>query len=354
MPPTSMLYVGTYTLPGFDSPDTAEGIYRYKFDWSTGELEYVGVTTGIDNPSYLAPGAGGAYLYAVSELMQDSQVHAYSVEIGTGALTHLNQQSTHGAACCYVAVDPTGRYVLVSNYLDGSAAVFTVQPDGSLSPANNVVRHQGSGVVKGRQDGPHAHCIVPMGNHAYISDLGIDKIMIYNLADGKLTPNAIPFAPVDSGAGPRHLDFHPNERFVYSVHELNSTVTAFSYDSATGGLTPLQTLSTLPEGWTGTNYPADIHIAASGKFLYLSNRGHDSIAIYAVDNQTGLLTFLGTQALPGKWPRNFVIDFTGRWLLVAHQNSNSIAVFSIDPKTGLLTDTGKLTEVKAPVCLKLI
>lgn len=350
----AILYVGTYTLPGFDSTDTAEGIYRYGFDADTGEFHYIGVTTGIDNPSYLTPGAGGAYLYAVSELMQDSQVHAYAVEPGTGALTHLNQQATHGAACCYAAVDPTGRYVLVSNYLDGSAAIFTIQSDGGLTPANNVVRHQGSSVVKSRQDGPHAHCIVPIDKWAYVSDLGIDKIMVYSTEGGKLTPNAVPSISVDAGAGPRHLDFHPNERFVYSIHELNSTITAFAYDAATGGLTPIQTISTLPEGWTGTNYPADIHVGESGKFLYASNRGHDSIAIYAVNWETGLLTFLGTQALPGKWPRNFIIDFSGRWLLVAHQNSNSIAVFSIDPESGLLTDTGKLTDVKAPVCLKLI
>jgi 6-phosphogluconolactonase len=254
-------------------------------------------------------------------------------------------------------VDNSGKFVLVANYVGGNVSVFPVQKDGSLGTATEMIQHAGSGANKKRQEGPHAHNVRldPANRFAYVSDLGIDKIMIYqfNTGTGKLTPNTPPSANLKPGAGPRHLTFHPKGKFAYVINELNSTITAFTLDKANGSLQELQTVSTLPAGYSEESFCADIHISPDGKFLYGSNRGHNSIALFSINVQTGKLTPVDHTPTGGKWPRNFTIDPTGNFLLVANQNTNNIVVYRIDPRTGKLKATGNPIDVPAPVCILL-
>jgi 6-phosphogluconolactonase len=353
-----LVYIGTYTRSG-----KSKGIYVYRFNPSNGKLTYVDATSGISNPSFVALHPNGRYLYSVSEIAdhegrRTGSVYAYSIDRSTGKLTPLNVQPSQGTGPCHVNVEATGKYVLVANYQSGSVAMFPVQSDGSLGEASDAVQHQGSSVDKDRQVGPHAHCIFPdpTNKFAIVNDLGTDKVMVYrlDLAAGKLPPNNPPSASVQAGLGPRHLDFHPNGRFVFVIHELGNMITSFAYDSTHGSLTEIQTAPSLPEGWSGTSHTADIHVAPSGKFLYGSNRGHDSLVIYAIDPATGKLTYVGHESTRGKTPRNFAIDPSGTFLFAENQNSDTIHTFRIDQKTGKLTATGDVTEVPSPVCLKFL
>ena len=262
----------------------------------------------------------------------------------TGQLTFLNRQSSEGAGPCHLSVDRTGRVVLVANYASGSAAVLPVGGDGRLGEASEKVQHQGSSVNPQRQEGPHAHSITPSADNrfALVADLGLDRIMVYRLdsSAGRLTPNDPPWAAVNPGAGPRHLAFHPTLPLVYVVNELGNTVTAFAWEARRGALQEAQTISTLPPDFRDTSYGADVHVAPSGRFLYASNRGHDSIAIFSIDRATGLLSAVAHQPTLGKWPRNFVIDPTGNWLLAANQESDSVVVFRIEAETGRLSSVG--------------
>ena len=353
---TVVVYVGTYTAKG------SAGIYAYEFDPVAGSLTLLG-SAAAENPSFLAVDPTKRYLYAVSELGQfqgepTGGVSAFAIDGQTGLLTLINQQPAQGQAPAHISVDRAGEYVYVANYSSGTAAVFPVRDDGGLEAASDVVQHEGTGPDARRQRGPHAHSINldPGGRRAYVADLGIDKVMIYDVAQepGKLVPNDPPFAEVAGGSGPRHFAFHPSGRYAYLINEMGNTIAAFAYDPASGGLELLQTVPTLPADFDGRSTTADIHVAPTGKFVYGSNRGHDSIVVYAIDADDGTLSYVEHVSTEGKTPRNFAIDPTGTYLLAANQDSDSIVVFSIDPNTGRLTPTGERVEVSMPVCLKFM
>jgi len=346
------LFVGTYTSGG------SEGIYVYRFNAETGKLTYANKAAGIQNPSYLCIEPRTKYLYAVNENSRSGGVSAFSIDLKTGGLTFLNQQSTQGGAPCYVSVDRESRWVFAANYSGRNACVFPVESDGKLAPASDVVQHTGSGADPRRQEGPHPHAIVldPADRFVFVPDLGLDKIMIYQFdrAQGKLVPNTPPFVQTEPASGPRHFVFHPNGRWAYSIQELDNTINAYSYDSTTGALTKIQTVPALPADFKGTSYCADIHVSPDGKFLYGSNRGHNSIAVYQIDANTGHLDYVGHESTQGKTPRNFALDPTGQFLLAANQDSGTVATFRRDAHTGRLEFTGTLTEIPMPVCLKFI
>lgn len=351
-----LVYVGTYTT------GTSEGIYLYRLQLATGELRRVGVTGGVVNPSYLALDRGRRRLYAVNEVTEyegrpGGAVSAFAVEARTGALSFLNRQPSMGGAPCYVALAGAGRFLLVANYVGGNVAVLPVRADGGLGEATDVKQFEGASRVNPeRQEAPHAHCVLPGGGdrHAYACDLGTDKVMVYRFDSrrGKLTPAPVPSAQVKPGAGPRHLAFHPGGRFAYVMNELANTVTAFARDPASGSLREVQTVPALPAGFAGANTGADIHVAPGGRFLYCSNRGHDSITAFKVDGRAGTLSLVAHEPTRGRTPRNFAIDPTGTYLLVANQNSDSIVTFRLDPATGRPVFTGHVAEAPSPVCLK--
>ncbi|MSS73793.1 MAG: lactonase family protein [Candidatus Latescibacteria bacterium] len=348
-----LVYVGTYTR------GKSEGIYVYRMDASTGALTPLSKATGLKDPSFLTLHPQGGALYAVNELgEQDGKfaggVCAFAIDPKTGALSPLNQQPSHGAAPCHLVVDATGKWLVLANYTSGSTCVYPVQRDGRLGEVSHFVQHEGSSIAP-RQKGPHAHSVTidAANRYVFVADLGLDKILIYrlDLSQGRLLPNEQPWVRTHPGAGPRHFDFHPSGRYAYGINELDSTMTAFTYDAGRGGLTEIQSLSTLPEGFSGVTHCADIHVHPSGKFVYGSNRGHDSIAIFAIDEQ-GRLTAVGHEPTQGKIPRNFGLDPTGTFLLAANQDSDTIVTFRIDPQTGRLKATGHVAEVPAPVCVK--
>lgn len=357
------VYVGTYTRGTGTTPDRAEGIYVCRMDPSTGVLTLAHSTSGVVNPSYLALDPQHRYLYAVNEVLElDGQpsggVSAFVVDPTTGALTYLNRQLSHGTDPCHLTVDQTGRFVLVANYTSGSVAVLPIGSEGQLGEACDVHQHVGSSVNPWRQQGPHAHSINldPANRFAFVCDLGIDKVLVYRFdsRQGKLIPNDPPSISSAPGVGPRHLDVHPSRRFVYVINEIGSTLTAYAYDEARGTLSEIQTVPTLPAGFSGTNHTADIHVHPSGKFVYGSNRGHDSIVIFSIDNQTGRLTYVGHESTRGQTPRNFGIDPTGTFLLAANQRTDTIVTFRIDQATGKLSPTGHVVSVPSPVCLKFV
>ncbi len=352
-----LVYVGTYTNKG-----TSDGIYICKLNLATGELTKFSSAKSPD-PAFLAIDRKRKFLYAANEISEfqgkkSGSVSAFAINQKTGELTLLNQQATNSPGPCSVIVDKTGQCVLAANYSGGSVSVFPVKADGSLGELSDLVQHQGSSINPNRQKEPHAHTIIidDANRFAFCADLGLDKVMIYKLdaKRGKLTPNTPAFAAVKPGAGPRHFKIHPNNKFAYVINELDSTVIAFAYDKSQGTLKEIQTVPTLPPDFSGTSYCADIHVHPSGKFLYGSNRGHDSIVVYKVDEATGKLTFAQHQSTLGKWPRNFAVDPTGQYLLVANQNTNNVVTFRIDPQSGQLAPTGYSLELPLPVCLKLI
>ena len=346
-----LLYVGTYT-----EGTRSEGIYLVRMDRRSGELLHVGAVNGGANPSFLSIHPNGRVLYAVNELEQTGAVSAFAIETGTGALTRLNEQPSGGGAPCFVSVDKSGRVLLVANYAGGSVALLPIQPDGALAPAAQVVQHQGKGPNAERQEGPHAHCILPdpSNRFALAADLGADRVFVYGLdLEGRsLRHIEEGDAVIRAGAGPRHLAFHPTLPLVFVANELDSTVARLRFDSTRGALSPQGTLSTLPAGWTGTNYPADIHVASTGRTLYVSNRGHNSIAVFSVAESTGALALDQVVSTDGDWPRNFALDPSGRWLLVANQRSDSVVVFGRNPENGRLTPTRQRLALPSPVCLR--
>jgi 6-phosphogluconolactonase len=355
------VYAGTYTTRLGHVEGQAQGIYVYDLDATTGALTQIAVTDGIVNPSFLTVDSTQRYLYAVSEVKESAdtpggRVYAYAIDPHSGGLTPLNDQPTRGTDPCHLSVDATGRWVLVANYSSGSVIIYPIQRDGSLGAASDFHQHIGSSVNPRRQEGPHAHSFViaPDNRFAYAPDLGMDKIMIYRLdvEQGKLSPAEQPFIRTSPGGGPRHFDIHPNRKFAYCNLEIGNQVVVLAYDEATGRLSELQMVPTLPEGFTGTSHTADIHVHPNGRFLYCSNRGHDSIAMYSVDPGTGLLTFLGCEPTQGNVPRNFALDPTGSLLLAANQNSSTVAAYTIDQASGRLTPTGQISPVPTPVCLK--
>jgi 6-phosphogluconolactonase len=351
------VYVGTYTQ------GKSQGIYLFQLDPATGKLTPRGVAARADSPSFLAVHPGHRFLYAVNEVGDAASgkrgaVSAFAIDPGTGHLTFLNQQSSGGAGPCYVVVDRGGRHVLVANYGGGSVTVLPIGAAGRLGAATAFIQHHGSSVNPQRQEGPHAHSINPdrANRFAIAADLGLDKVLIYryNAVRGTLVPNTPPSVSVAPGSGPRHFAFHPSGRAAYVINEMASTVTAFRCDPHSGRLQAIQTVSTLPRDFTGSSTTAEVQVHPSGRFLYGSNRGHDSIAIFAIDSATGRLTPVGHQSTQGKTPRNFGIDPTGRFLLAANQDSDSLVVFRIDQETGRLTPTGQVVPVPMPVCVKMV
>ncbi len=349
-----LLYVGTYTDHG------SKGIYAYRFDSSTGKLTSLGLAAETAEPSFLAVGSSGRFLYSANEIANyDGQatgaVSAFAIQPETGKLSLLNQVSSRGEAPAHLTLDRTGKYALVSNYTTGSVAVFPVLKDGRLGEASAFVQHKGSSVNPQRQRGPHAHAIAlsPDNRFAVVADLGLDQLLIYSFDAAKGTLGAKPqIVRASAGAGPRHLVFSPDGRFLYVINELQSTVVAYSYNAAGGGLHELQTTSTLSKDSHGNNTAAEIDIDPSGKFLFASNRGDDGITVFAIDSHAGTLTQVETDPTGGKTPRSFAIDPTGSWLLAANQDSDNIAVFHIDHKNRHLTTTGEVQQVPSPTCLK--
>ncbi len=346
------VYFGTQTR------GMSKGIYRSELDLKTGKLSEPVLAAEAVNPGFLELHPNGRFLYAVGEMNKSGAVSAFAVDPATGDLALLNQQPSGGPGPCHVNVDAAGKNVLVANYRGGSASVIPVKSDGSLGKPTAFVQHEGSSVNPQRQKEPHAHSVnlSPDGRFAFVADLGIDKILIYRLDSdkGTITPNDPPCAKVKPGAGPRHFTFHPNGKFAYVINELDCTITAFSYDSKSGALTEIQTIPTLPKDFDGTNSTAEVRVHPNGKFLYGSNRGHDSIAVYRVNPRKGTLKFVEHETSDIKRPRNFNIDPTGKFCLVANQDGDSVVVFKIDQKTGALEATGHKVAVGKPICVRFL
>jgi 6-phosphogluconolactonase len=354
------VYVGTYTR----GRQEEEGIHLFHMDLAGGKLEDRGVVGQVTHPSFLAIHPSRCFLYSVSEVAsmdgtsRGGGVSAFAIDANTGSLALLNQECVRGAGPCHLCVDPSGKVLLVANYGDGTVTALPIRDSGRVDEPTAFIQHSGSSVDPQRQEGPHAHSINTdaAGRFAFAADLGLDKILIYRLDArlGTLEPHDPPAASVEPGAGPRHFAFHPSGRFAYVINEMGNTVTAFRYDPEAGRLATLQTIPTLPEGFTGQSWTAEVLVHPSGKFLYGSNRGHDSIALFAIDESTGRLTAIGHEPTQGRTPRNFGIDPTGRYLLAANQESDTIVQFRIDGDTGRLTATGEVAHVYHPVCVRMI
>ncbi len=355
-----LLYIGTYTSTG-----KSDGIYVYKFNSKTGKLMPLQTVKDVADPSFLTIDKDRKYLYAVNELVEfegkkSGAVSAFAIDQKTGNLQFLNKQASLGGAPCFITTSENGKFVLVANYLGGNVSSFPLEKDGRLGASVDLAQHSGFGPNKDRQEAAHAHSITLDRNNrfAFAADLGIDRLMIYAFDDktGKLKPNeAQPFFQTKSGAGPRHFSFHPNGKLAFLINELDTTITSLGYDEKLGTLTEIQTVPTLPAGVSGaSNTCADIHVSPNGKFLYGSNRGHNSIVSYKIDENTGKLEYIEHVSTGGKKPRNFAIEPNGEFLLVANQDSDNVVIFRIDKKTGKLKPTGNVAQVPVPVCLKFI
>jgi len=347
-----LVFVGGYTDP--DRNGRGKGIYVFRMD-GEGRLAPVSVLGGVANPSFLALHPDGRHLYSVNGGVA-SGVSAFALDPAAGQLTFLNRQSSEGENPAHISVDRSGRFAVVANFSGGTVALLPIEADGRLGPASDVVRHSGPpGPHPTRQDRPHPHQIPldPGGPFALVNDLGLDRTYVYRLdrQPGRLVPNDPPFASAAPGSGPRHLDFRPDRRFVYVLGEIDSTVNTFAYDGERGVLTPVERLSTLPADWRGDNSTAQIVAHASGRFLYASNRGHDSIAIFAIDKASGRLSAAGHVPTGGRTPRNFNLDPTGAFLLAANQDSDTVVPFRVDAATGQLTPTGQVVEAGSPSCV---
>lgn len=350
-----VLYVGTYTS------GKSEGIYGYRMDSVSGKLTRFSSIKSV-NPSFLAIDRKKRYLYAVNEVADyagkpGGGVSAYEIERATGNLRLLNEQATQGADPCHLTMDHKQTALLVANYSGGNITVLPLRSDGTLGMVMDVKQHEGSG-PKEQQKGPHAHCIIfdRAERYALAADLGIDKVMVYRFdrGTGKLSAAKQPFAELKAGAGPRHLTFHPNGKYLYVINELDSTMTAFKYSEQNGTLTHIDTVSTLPADFSGVSYCADVHVSRSGKFLYGSNRGHNSIVVFEIDRSSGKMKLVEHVSTEGNWPRNFTLDPSGKFLLVANQRSDTVVTFAVDSSTGRLKPTGQVEEIPSPVCLKFL
>lgn len=347
-------YVGTYTQTG-----TSDGIYLCLMNPLTGEVTIKNSFKSV-NPSFLITDRSRSRLYAVNEVADylgkpSGGVSAFAIERQTLNLRLLNEQATQGADPCHLTLDRQGKTLLVANYTGGSITAFPVRSDGTIGKATEVKQHEGSS-IKEQQKGPHAHCIIldKSGRYALAADLGIDKVMIYRFdpVNGKLTPGKQASAELQQGAGPRHLTLHPNGKYLYVINELDSTMTAFAYNGLNGTLTHIETVSTLPRDFSGVSYCADVHVSRSGKFLYGSNRGHNSIVVFEINRGTGKLKLVEHVSTEGNWPRNFSIDPSGQFLLVANQRSDNLVTFAVDPVTGRLKPTGHVAQIPVPVCIR--
>jgi len=344
-------YVGTYTSEG------AKGINLCNLNTETGEIQLVKTFTGVDNPSFVRLSPDRKYLYAVSETAKNDgktgYVHAYKVE-KNGDLTLLNSQESNGDNPCHVDVSPDGKNVLVSNYTSGTVSLFAVGKDGSLSPSVKTIQNTGSGPNKDRQEGPHAHSskFSPFSNEIFNADLGTDQVNIFHLENGTMDQEGQAFIQMIPGSGPRHFVFYPNGKTIFGINELNSTISVIHKIKDTWELG--QNISTLPDHFKGESFCADIHLSKDGKFLYGSNRGHNSIAIFKVDEKDQTLEILGTVPVEGNWPRNFGLTPDGKWLLVANQRSGNITVFKVNTEDGSIQYSGNQLQTPSPVCIDFL
>lgn len=348
-------YLGTYTN------GSSKGIYAVDFDTTAGAFGEPRLVAEVTNPTFVAVHPSGKFLYACSEVddfggKKTGAVAAYTVDEKSGDLQLINMHDAGGTATCSVAFDLSNRVLLVANYSSGSVASFRILDTGDLA-SGSLIQHFGTSADAGRQSGPHAHCLFPdpSGKFALACDLGTDEVFIYKIDpnNGTLRPHDPAVAKITpAGGGPRHIAFSPNGKFAYVNHEMGNKVTAFAWDAGDGQLTELQVISTLPDGFDGKSYTSEIIVAPSGKFLYVSNRGHDSLAIFAIDAKSGKLTPTGHVSTGGNFPRNFVIDPTGRYIIAANQNSDSLIVFNMNPDTGELTPNGKTLAIGKPVCIR--
>jgi 6-phosphogluconolactonase len=350
-------YVGTYTGNG------SKGIYYYSLEITSGKLEYRGAAGELENPSYLTVSSDGNYLYSVSEIdhYQDAPggaAAAYSIAKGTGELRFLNCMPTNGKGSCHLCVDRLNRCLFTANYSDGTITMFRLDTDGQISPVTAMARHQGSGPDPVRQETAHAHYVTLTPDEKYLCtvDLGTDMLMIYDFDPDKgcLPPAATPCIRVKPGSGPRHLEFSRDGRFAYLINELNSTITVLKYSPSGPSFSEIQNISTLPEDYKGLSTCAAIHVSPDGRYLYASNRGHDSIAVFQADPITGRLVLRSISSVNGQNPRDFAIDPTGRYLFAANQNSGTIVPFAIDPVSGLLEPIDGVIHVSDPACIAFV
>ena len=351
--PAYLAYFGSYTR------GDSEGIQVYRFDAGSGKMTPLGLAAKITNPSFVAIHPNHRYLYAVTEAGQGKgAVSAFEIDKESGKLKPLNQVSSQGAGPCHLNVDATGKMLAVANYGGGSTSSFPINEDGSLGEAASVMKHEGSSIDEKRQKKPYGHSVnfSPDNRFLITADLGADKLFIHkiNPETATLEPNDPPSVSVKAGGGPRHFTFHPSGRYAYVINEMGNTITAFNYDAQRGALEEMQMISTLPAGYAQVTHTAEIRVHPSGKFIYGSNRGHDSIAVFAVDESTGKLTLIEIVPTGGETPRNFNIDPTGKYLLAENQSSDSVVVFKIDQITGQLTPTGDVIATPAPVCLRFV
>ncbi|HKD09563.1 MAG TPA: lactonase family protein [Bryobacteraceae bacterium] len=346
------MYVGTYT------DGTSKGIYAYHFDAKTGALTPMGLMAQTPEPTFLALHPSGKYLYAVNEVntfqgKKAGSVTAFSIDHSTGKLTQLNQVSTQSPGPCHLIVDATGKTLMVANYAGGSFTSFPIQADGKLGEAASFIQEHGSSVNKQRQSEPHGHSVnLPKNNKFMLgADLGTDQVMIFKLdaANGKITPSDPPSASVKAGSGPRHMAFAPDQKHVYALNEMASAVTTFTYDPATAAMKEIDMTSALPADFNGKSTGAEIEVDSRGKFLYTSNRGLDSIAVFSLDSKTGKPTLIQNQSTGGKTPRGFALDPSGNFLVVGNQDTNTIAVFRVDQNTGKLSPAGGKYDLGSPV-----
>ncbi len=350
------VYAGTYT------DDRTEGLHILELDASSGELEAVSKVPDVHNPFFLTADNSGRFLYAACAVDEfDGRpggcIKSFSIDPESGSLALLNEQHAGGDLPCYLSVDRTNRCLLSGNYGSGSLSALPIGEDGQLQPVSQVVRHEGSSVDAGRQEAPHVHSIVLSPDHrfAFAADLGTDKVMCYELdaSSATIEPTGQGFVSTRAGAGPRHISFHPDGNMAYVINELDSTIAAFDYDAGSGSLTERQTLSALPGDYGGENFCADVRVHPSGRFLYGSNRGHDSIVVMSIDGATGELTTLGHEPSCGAWPWNLEFDPAGEFLLAANQRGNVVSCFRINSDTGALDPVGSPIEVPGAVCVEI-
>jgi 6-phosphogluconolactonase len=352
-----IVYIGTYTHT------ESKGIYGYRFSPSTGEIVSLGLEAETAHPSFLLVHPNHRFLYAVNEHESKTEpgdtVTSFAMDTKTGKLRFLNRVSSKGIGPCHIAIDKTGKFLAVGNFGSGSVATLPIHSDGSLGEASAFIQHHGSSVDPVAQAGPHAHCVAfsPDNRFLVVADRGMDKVMIYrfNHSTGALEPNDPPFVATKPGEGPRHLAFHPNGKYLYVITELKSSLITFEYDAAHGSLKEVQSISALPAGFAGRSSSAEIQVDRAGKFVYGSNRGDDSIGVFAIDPGNGTLTPVEDVSTQGKTPRNFSIDLTGEYLIAANQNSATVVVFRRDQTTGKLTPTGQvLKEATEPSCVTFV
>lgn len=349
-----LLYIGTYT------DKDSEGIYCYSYNPENGDLVLKNVTPNQENPSFLAIHPNGKFLYAVSEVndyqkMDSGSVTAYRIA-ENGELVKINQEATKGNHPCHIEISPDGTTAVAANYTSGSISIYQIREDGGLSQVEQLIQHAGQGPDSARQQGPHAHSsrFTKDGKLLVTADLGTDRIdfYLYSPVTKDYLPASQETVAVTPGFGPRHFDFSPDGQFIYVMNEMGSAVTVLQ--NTNGAFRTIETVSSLPGDYNGESYGADIHLSSDGRFVYCSNRGHNSIAVFSRNEQSGRITLIQNAPVQGNWPRNFAIDPEGNYLLVANQRSNSVTLFSIDKKTGMLSYANYNMHIPSPVCLKFL